>query len=73
MQEALFAEMKGRIKEDDCSVPAPDGPYAYYSTFVTGGQQPRYARKPRDMSGPEQMILDGNELAGRRLSSIRRH
>src|SRR3954449_4434377 len=29
LQEALFAEMKGRIKEDDSSVPAPDGPYAY--------------------------------------------
>jgi len=30
LQEKLFAEMKGRIKEDDSSVPAPDGPYAYY-------------------------------------------
>src|SRR5690349_21532052 len=27
LQEALFAEMKGRIKEDDSSVPAPDGPF----------------------------------------------
>ena len=27
LQEKLFAEMKGRIKEDDSSVPAPDGPY----------------------------------------------
>ncbi|MBI3673720.1 MAG: S9 family peptidase [Rhizobiales bacterium] len=63
LQEALFAEMKGRIKEDDSSVPAPDGPYAYYSSFVTGGQQPRYARKFRDLSGPEQPIVDGNELS----------
>ena len=63
LQEALFAEMKGRIKEDDSSVPAPDGAYAYYSSFVTGGQQPRFARKLRDMSGPEQLILDGNELS----------
>ena len=30
LQEALFAEMKGRIKEDDSTVPANDGPYAYY-------------------------------------------
>jgi oligopeptidase B len=30
LQETLFAEMKGRIKEDDSSVPDPDGPYAYY-------------------------------------------
>ena len=63
LQEALFAEMKGRIKEDDSSVPAPDGAYAYYSSFVTGGQQPRFARKLRDMSGAEQLILDGNELS----------
>jgi oligopeptidase B len=63
LQEKLFAEMKGRIKEDDSSVPAPDGTYAYYTSYITGGQHPRYARKLRDMSGPEQLMLDGNELA----------
>ncbi len=63
LQDTLFSEMKGRIKEDDSSVPAPDGPYAYYSSFVMGGQHPRHARKSRDMSGPEQILLDGNELA----------
>jgi oligopeptidase B len=62
-QDALFAEMKGRIKEDDSSVPAPDGAYSYYSSFITGGQQPRFARKLRDMTGPEQLLLDGNELS----------
>ena len=30
LQEKLFAEMKGRIKEDDSTVPSPDGAYAYY-------------------------------------------
>jgi oligopeptidase B len=63
LQEQLFAEMKGRIKEDDSSVPAPDGPYSYYTSFVTGGQQPIFARRARDMSGPAQMIADGNALA----------
>ena len=63
LQDTLFAELKGRIKEDDSSVPAPDGPYSYYSSYVTGGQHPRFARKLRDMSGPEQIFLDGNELA----------
>ncbi len=62
LQDKLFAEMKGRIKEDDASVPAPDGPYTYYSSYITGGQYPRFARKKRDMSGPEQLLLDGNEL-----------
>jgi len=63
LQEQLFAEMKGRIKEDDSSVPAPDGPYAYFSSFVTGGQQPRFCRIARDLSGPEQILLDGNLLS----------
>jgi oligopeptidase B len=62
LQEKLFAELKGRIKEDDSSVPAPDGPFSYYTSYVTGGQHPRYARKARDLSGPEQVLLDGNEL-----------
>src|SRR5262245_24686140 len=37
LQAKLFAEMKGRIKEDDSSVPSPDGPFAYYSRYVVGG------------------------------------
>ena len=63
LQDTLFAEMKGRIKEDDSSVPAPDGAYSYYSSYITGGQQPRFARKLRDMTGAEQLLLDGNELS----------
>jgi oligopeptidase B len=66
VQDAMFAEMKGRIKEDDSSVPAPDGAYAYYSSYVTGGQQPRFARKLRDMTGVEELLLDGNALAAGR-------
>lgn len=72
LQEALFAEMKGRIKEDDSSVPYKDGPYAYGSSFKTGGQQPRFFRTPRD-GGEETMLLDGDlEAQGKsyfRLSS----
>ena len=40
LQEQIFEEMKGRIKEDDSSVPARDGPWAYYTSYVTGGQHP---------------------------------
>jgi oligopeptidase B len=61
LQETLFAEMKGRIKEDDSSVPAPDGPYLYYSRFVTGGQHALYCRRAGD--GPESVLLDGNKEA----------
>lgn len=62
LQETLFQEMKGRIKEDDSSVPSPDGPWQYYSSFVTGGQYPLLCRRPRD-GGDESILLDGNQLA----------
>src|SRR5690349_3634344 len=40
LQAALFAEMKGRIKEDDASVPSPDGAYDYYSRYAIGAEHP---------------------------------
>ena len=43
-------------------VPAPDGAFAYYSRFVTGGQHPIFCRRPRD-GGDEQVLVDGNALA----------
>jgi len=62
LQAELFAEMKARLKPDDSSVPAPDGPFAYYSNFVAGGQYPRLCRHPRD-GGDAQILLDGNAEA----------
>ncbi|MBW6421184.1 S9 family peptidase [Rhizobium sp. XQZ8] len=73
LQKALFAEMRGRIKEDDSSVPMKDGPFAYGSLFVTGGEQPHYFRTPRD-GGDKLVLLDGDkEAVGKdyfRLSGI---
>ena len=62
LQDALFAEMKARIKEDDSSVPAPDGAFEYFTSYVTGGQYPRVCRRPRG-GGPETVLLDGNREA----------
>ena len=62
LQQLLFSEMKGRIKEDDASVPAPDGEFSYYTRFVTGGQHPLFCRVPR-AGGEEQLLIDGNALA----------
>jgi oligopeptidase B len=62
LQTALYAEMKGRIKEDDSSVPTPDGPFEYFMSYVTGAQYPRLNRRPRG-GGPEQVIIDGNKEA----------
>ena len=48
LQKKLVAEMRGRIKEDDSSVPSPDGPSAYFRKFREGGQHEIFARMPRD-------------------------
>jgi oligopeptidase B len=62
LQKALFAEMKGRIKEDDSSVPVKDGAFAYGTLFVTGGEQAHYFRTPRD-GGDRHVLLDGDREA----------
>src|SRR5262252_5307041 len=36
LQDELFAEMKARIKEDDASLPTPDGDFEYFTSYVTG-------------------------------------
>src|SRR4030088_2173964 len=72
LQETLFAEMKGRIKADDSSVPDPDGPYAYYVRYRKEGQHPLLCREPRNFppfpstqtaDPEEQLLLDGDALA----------
>jgi len=62
LQKTLIAEMRGRIKEDDSSVPAPDGPYAYLRKFREGGQHEMFGRTPRD-GGAIEIVLDGDQLA----------
>jgi oligopeptidase B len=62
LQKTLVKEMRGRIKEDDSSVPAPDGPYAYMRKFREGGQHELFGRSPRE-GGEIEIILDGDELA----------
>ncbi len=63
LQAALFAEMKGRIKEDDSSVPSPDGPWDYYSRYELGAEHPLHARRPRDRQDGEQVLLDEEALS----------
>jgi len=62
LQKKLVAEMRGRIKEDDSSVPSPDGAYAYMRKFREGGQHELFGRMPRD-GGEAEIILDGDQLA----------
>src|SRR3546814_18903029 len=65
LRKQLFAEMKARIKEDDSSVPSPDGPFAYYQRFETGGQHPVFCRSPvGDREAGEEVLLERNRAAG---------
>ena len=73
LQATLFAEMKGRVKEDDSTVPDPDGPFAYYVRYRKEGQHPLLCREPRhalllaaepaEEHAGEQLLLDGDALA----------
>lgn len=62
-RDQLFKEIKGRIKEDDSSVPTLDGNYWYYTRFETGKNYPVYCRKYKLLSNKEEIILDVNQLA----------
>lgn len=70
LREALFQEIKGRIRETDLSLPSPWGPYLYYQRTTAGDEYPRHyrCRKPADGSltvdeASEQLLLDPNALA----------
>ncbi len=64
LQETIFQEIKGRIKEDEESVPEPDGPYAYGTSWAEGGQHPRIYRIPRDnYDANKTILLDGDKEA----------
>src|SRR3954447_11767203 len=56
--DALFEEMKGRIKEDDSSVPIRDGDYLYWWAFTAGAQYRTWYRTPRDGGSEDQVIFD---------------
>jgi oligopeptidase B len=62
LQATMFGEMKGRIKEDDASVPSPDGPWDYYWRYETGAQHPIHARTPRG-GGEETILIDEDALS----------
>ena len=63
LQETLFSEMKGRIKETDSTVPEKRGEYLYYTRTETGKQYPIFCRKKDEPESSEEILLDQNELA----------
>jgi oligopeptidase B len=62
-QKRLYGEMLGRIKETDVDVPYKKGDYFYYSRTEAGKQYQIRCRKKGSLDAPEEVVLDGNELA----------
>ncbi|WP_298090210.1 S9 family peptidase [uncultured Sphingomonas sp.] len=60
--DRLYEEMKGRIKEDESSVPQKDGDWLYWTAFETGGQYRKWWRKPVG-GGEDELLLDEPALA----------
>nr|WP_299418311.1 S9 family peptidase [uncultured Emticicia sp.] len=67
LQEKLFEEMKGRIKEHDESVAVKNGEYFYYVKYVEGGEYPIYCRRKESLEyhtldEAEEILLNGNKM-----------
>jgi len=63
LQETLYKEMLGRIKQTDLSVPSRIGEYFYYSRTEEGKQYPYMCRRHGSMTAAEEVVLDLNRLA----------
>ncbi len=63
LQEKLYDEIVGRIKQDDSSVPYKDNGYYYYTRYETGKEYPIYCRKKETLEANEEILLNGNEMA----------
>src|SRR5581483_3190268 len=65
LRAELFEEIKARVQETDLSVPVRRGPWWYFTRTEEGMQYPKLCRRPSpDDEAGEQVLLDGNELAG---------
>ncbi len=63
LQEKLYDEIIGRIKQTDESVPYLDNGYYYYTRYEEGGEFPIYCRKKGNPDGEEEILLNVNEMA----------
>ncbi|HWL61402.1 MAG TPA: S9 family peptidase [Steroidobacteraceae bacterium] len=63
LQERIYNEIVGRIRQDDASVPWHRRGYWYYHRFETGKDYPVHARRKGDLAAPEQVMLDVNAMA----------
>ena len=62
LQETLYEEIVGRIKQDDASVPVSVNGYTYYTRFEKGEDYPYYCRKQNTDNAEEEVMLNGPEM-----------
>lgn len=62
LQETLFEEIVGRIKQDDSSVPVSVNGYTYYTRFEQGEDYPYYCRKQNIENANEEIMLNGPKM-----------
>jgi oligopeptidase B len=62
-REALFEEIKGRIKQTDMTVPYRMNSHFYYTRFEDGREYPIHCRKNETLDAPEEVMLDVNAMA----------
>ena len=63
LQQALFEEIKGRIKQDDSSVPYQDRSFEYYTRYRDGESYPLHCRRPVGEAAQEQIMLDESAMS----------
>ena len=63
LEDVIYAEIIGRLKQDDSTVPYLKNGYWYYIRFEPGKEHPIYARRHGVLKAPEFVMLDANELA----------
>lgn len=63
LQQQLFQELRGRIKEDDRSAPQRRGAYWYYWRYPKGRQYRLFCRKQESLEAAEEILIDENDLA----------
>jgi oligopeptidase B len=63
LQDAIYAEIVNRIRQDDAGVPYRKSGYWYYSRFEAGSEHPIHARRLGSLDASEQIMLDVQALA----------
>ena len=63
LQEKVYKEIVGRIKQTDMSVPYFENGYYYYTRYEDGKEYPVYCRKKGNLDGAEEVLLNVNEIS----------